>query len=187
MIAWQYYPKSERLPDHLSLVVHAFTSHEPVIRSITGSDESDFSSDRVLAAVGMGLLQIGYQGETSKKAADKIQVPVLFGRNGLVEKSFEADAFDPTTGTVLEIEAGRAVVNNAFLKVLFQACMMQDVNYEAIAVRNIYRGSKDFDRVVSFFDTLYANRRLILPLRGILIIGYQPVSDGDARRWLASG
>src|SRR5829696_1010874 len=167
MIAWQYYPKSDCLPDHLGLVVHAFTNHEPVIRSITGGDESDLSSDRILAAVDMDLLQLGYQVETSKKAADKIQVPVLFGRNGLVEKSFEADAFDPATGTVLEIEAGRAVVNNAFLKDLFQACMMQDVYYAAIAVRNVYRGSKDFDRVISFFETLYASRRLTLPLKGI--------------------
>lgn len=73
---------------------------------------------------------------------------------------------------MLEIEAGRAVVNNAFLKDLFQACMMQDVNFAAIAVRNVYRGSRDFERVVSFFDTLYASRRLTLSLKGILIIGY---------------
>jgi hypothetical protein len=172
MIAWQYYPKSDSLPDHLGLVVRAFAVQEPEIRSIIGNDESGLSSDRVLAAVGTDLLQLGYRVETSKKAADKIQVPVLFGRNGLVEKSFEADAFDPTTGTVLEIEAGRGVVNNAFLKDLFQACMMQDVNYAAIAVRNVYRGSRDFERVISFFDTLYASRRLTLPLAGILIIGY---------------
>lgn len=72
MIAWQYYPKSDRPPDHLGLVVHAFMSHEPVIRSITESDESDLSGDRALTEVGMDLLQLGYQVETSKKAADKI-------------------------------------------------------------------------------------------------------------------
>ncbi len=108
----------------------------------------------------------------SKKAIDKIQVPVLFGRNGQVEKSFEADAYDPTTGTVLEIEAGRAVVNNAFLKEVFQACLMQDVDFAAIAVRIVYRRSRDFDRVVTFFDTLYASRRLTLPLKGVPVIGY---------------
>ena len=156
----------------LSLVVRAFTDQGPLIRSSLGSDESDLSSNRVLAAVSAELLQLGYRVETSKKFADKIQVPVLFGRNGLVEKAFEADAYDPATGTVLEIEAGRAVANHAFLKDLFQACMMQDVNYAAIAVRIVYRGSKDFDRVISFFDTLYASRRLTLPLRGVLIIGY---------------
>jgi hypothetical protein len=172
MIAWQYFPKSDRLPDHLGLVVRAFTTLEPTIRSFVGCDESNLSSDGVLAAVSTELLQLGYRVETSKKAVDKIQVPVLFGRNGVVEKAFEADAYEPTTGTVLEIEAGRGVANNAFLKDLFQACMMQDVSYAAIAVRNMYRESKDFDRVISFFDTLYASRRLTLPLQGVLIIGY---------------
>ena len=125
-----------------------------------------------MAALSADLLRLGYRVEVSKKSIDKVQVPVLFGRNGQVDKSFEADAYDPATGTVLEIEAGRAVVNNAFLKDLFQACMMQDVDYAAIAVRIVYRRSKDFDRVATFFDTLYASRRLRLPLKGVLVIGY---------------
>lgn len=172
MIAWQYYPKSDGLPAHLLLVVNAFIAHEPAIGSIVGSGESDLSSNRVLETIAPELLQLGYRVETSKKASDKIPVPVLFGRNGQIEKSFQADAYDPTTGTVLEIEAGRGVVNNGFLKDLFEACMMQDVNYAAIAVRNVYRRTRDFDRVLSFFDTLYASRRLTLPLTGVLIIGY---------------
>jgi hypothetical protein len=172
MINWQYYPKSDSLPDHLGLVVRAFTVHEPEIRSLVGTAESELSSNLVLAAISDDLVKIGYRVEASKKAADKIQVPVLFGRNGFVEKSFEADAYSAENGTVIEIEAGRAVVNNAFLKDLFQTCMMQDVRYAVIAVRNIYRRSRDFDRVVSFFDTLYASSRLKLPLDGVLIIGY---------------
>ncbi len=50
--------------------------------------------------------------------------------------------------------------------------MMHEVNYLAIAVRNIYRGSNDFEKVRTFFDTLYASNRLKLPLDGVLIIGY---------------
>lgn len=50
--------------------------------------------------------------------------------------------------------------------------MMQDVDYLAIAVRNVYRGNKDFETVLKFFDTLYASNRLTLPLKGILVIGY---------------
>jgi hypothetical protein len=41
-----------------------------------------------------------------------------------------------------------------------------------IAVRNDYRGSDDYSKVVSFIDTLYASQRLNLPLTGILIVGY---------------
>jgi hypothetical protein len=99
-------------------------------------------------------------------------VPVLFGLNGKVSKSFDADAYHPDEGFVIEIEAGRAVSNYQFLKDLFQACMMHDVSYLAIAVRNSYRTSNDFEKVQSFFDTLYASNRLTLPLKGILIIGY---------------
>lgn len=49
---------------------------------------------------------------------------------------------------------------------------MQGVDYAAIAVRRNYRDSPDFERVVSFVDTLYASDRLHLPLTGLLIIGY---------------
>jgi hypothetical protein len=51
---------------------------------------------------------------------------------------------------------------------------MHDVEYLviAIAVRNIYKSGKDFEKVISFLDTLYASNRLKLPLSGILIIGY---------------
>ena len=50
--------------------------------------------------------------------------------------------------------------------------MMQDVDYLVIAVRNIYNKSSDFDKVCKFFDALYASDRLVLPLKGILVIGY---------------
>lgn len=100
---------------------------------------------------------------------------MLFGENGSVEKSFDADAHDAQRRMVLEIEAGRAVANNQFLKDLFQACMMHDVEYLGIAVRQVYEGGgalKDYERVVTFIDTLYASRRLSLPLAGIVVIGY---------------
>jgi hypothetical protein len=87
-------------------------------------------------------------------------------------RSFDADAYHAETRTVLEIEAGRAFTNYQFLKDLFQACMMVDVDYLAIAVRHVYKGTKDFAKVTLFFDTLYASRRLALPLNGVLVIGY---------------
>jgi hypothetical protein len=96
----------------------------------------------------------------------------LFGLNGQLEKSFDADAFHKEAGFVVEVEAGRGVVNNQFLKDLFQACMMNDVYYLAIAVRNGYKGNRDFEIVCRFMDTLYASQRLQLPLRGILVLGY---------------
>ena len=103
---------------------------------------------------------------------DKLRVPVLFGRNGAVEKAFDADAFHASEHFVVEVEAGRGVTNYQFLKDLFQACMMHDMKYLGIAVRNTYRRSQDFEKVLMFFDTLYKSNRMTLPLNGVLVIGY---------------
>ena len=63
-------------------------------------------------------------------------------------------------------------INNQFLKDIFQACMMPYVEYLLIAVRNIYRGVRDFETIFTFLETLYINGRLQLPLKGIVLIGY---------------
>lgn len=97
---------------------------------------------------------------------------MLFGRKGKVLKCFNADAHATSEGWVLEVEAGRAIDNNQFLKDIFQACMMHDVLHLAIAVRNVYRDSDDFGKVEGFLETLYVSGRLQLPLKGILLIGY---------------
>jgi hypothetical protein len=167
-IDWQYFPKSDELPGHLKDIVDIFCQNEAAI----SSSQHELPSDDVLAVVRQPLLNKNYRVEISKKSSDIIRVPVLFGRNGNLEKFFQADAYNATTGTVLEVEAGRAYVNYQFLKDLFEACMMHDVDFLAIAVRKTYKGGPDFEKVCSFFDTLYASRRLQLPLKGILVLGY---------------
>lgn len=168
MINWQFYPKSDQIPIHLHEIINVFIEKNEDI----DSKHHQHPSDVVLSNVRIGLENIGFDVERSKLKKDKIHVPVLFGRNGNLEKYFEADGLNPQTSTVIEVEAGRAVTNHQFLKDLFQACMMHNVEYLVIAVRNIYRTNKDFEKVISFFDTLYTNDRLRLPLKGILIVGY---------------
>lgn len=56
--------------------------------------------------------------------------------------------------------------------------MMQGVDYCGIALRNQYIKSRDFERALAFFETLYASQRLQLPLKGILLIGYS-ISDSE--------
>lgn len=168
MIQWIFYPKSNR-PTPLALaVVGAFDAVAHEIDSAV----HDLPSNRVLASVAPQLQIAGFIVELGKKTDEKISVPVLFGLNGRLEKSFDADAYHAEGGFVVEVEAGRGVVNNQFLKDLFQACMMHDVLYLAIAVRNVYRKSRDFEKVCRFFNTLYASQRLQLPIQGILIVGY---------------
>jgi hypothetical protein len=167
MIQWMYFPKSAA-PTPLAREVVSVFEKATTIDSATQAEPSNF----VLAAVAPGLAKLGFTVEMGKKREQKVSVPVLFGLNGRKEKSFDADAHHVAEGFVVEVEAGRGVVNNQFLKDLFQACMMHDVYYLAIAVRNVYGTARDFESVCRFFDTLYSSRRLQLPLRGILVIGY---------------
>lgn len=157
-VQWIYFPKSDPAPDYLRKVCDVFVYHYAEIDSSTKS----LPSNEVLEIVGNSLRQHGFkvEGDTVK-----VSVPVLFGKNGQVEKSFCADAYSFAYKCVLEIEAGRAVDNNQFLKDLFEACMMHDVDYLVIAVRKIYRKRKDFDIVTTFFETLYASCRMCIVAR----------------------
>ena len=107
-------------------------------------------------------------------------MPVLFSENDQVDKFFAADALSEDHKIVIEVEAGRAVRNNQFLKDIFQACMMCEVEYLVIAVLNEYtfntngksQTAHDYQSVKTFLETLYVSNRLHLPLKGILLIGY---------------
>ena len=167
-IQFQYFPKNTKISKDLYDIVEVFKEKY----SIICSPKNELDSNTVLDVISVELTKLGFAIEKSKKKDDKIQVPVLFGRNGLIEKYFDADGYNEEKKIVIEVEAGRAVSNYQFLKDLFQACVMSDIEYLVIAVRNIYRNSQDFDKVITFFDTLYFSGRLILPLKGILIIGY---------------
>lgn len=184
MINFQYYPKNNMVTNNLRNVINVFKQNYDKISSV---NNKTYKSNEVLSICKEGLKNIGYRVESKEDGI--IQVPVLFGRNNTLEKSFRADAYNEDEKTVIEVEAGRGVMNNQFLKDLFQACMMQDVDYLVIALRNEYRINNirttksgdevvkvktnyDFEEVCKFFDALYSTERLKLPLKGILIIGY---------------
>jgi hypothetical protein len=169
MIHWVYFPKSDSPTGMTLKVVEIF---EKVADEIESHSHEGLESNDALRLLALGLKSIGFLVERGKKKGEKIPVPVLFGLQGRPEKTFDVDAYHEEEGFVVEVEAGRGVVNNQFLKDLFQACMMHGVYYLAIAVRNDYRGGNNFLTVKTFFETLYASRRLELPLKGILLIGY---------------
>ena len=50
-------------------------------------------SNTVLKKVRDGLVQIGFNVESSKTKEGKISIPVLFKENGQVDVKFEADAY----------------------------------------------------------------------------------------------
>jgi hypothetical protein len=168
MLQYQFFPRSIGVSVEIRAVIACFEKNITMIDSET----KNLSSNEVLAVLQDDLEQLGFAVERSKKESDKIKVPVLFGLNNRIDKAFNADAVSNDGKIVIEVEAGRATENNQFLKDIFQACMMHDVEYLVIVVRNVYRGHKDFEIIHTFLETLYVSNRLKLPLFGILLIGY---------------
>lgn len=173
MINFQFFPRSRGLDPEMEKIVNVF-------RRVDESSHAQMRSNDMLALVRPHLEEIGFRVERGKHKSEKIDVPVLFGENNEVDKSFWADALNEDKKIVLEVEAGRAVRNNQFLKDIFQASMMFDIEYLVLAVLNEYRFnsgsgvcvSRDYAEVKTFLETMYVSNRLRLPLKGILLIGY---------------
>lgn len=118
MINWVYFPKSSPPPEFGLFIVTLF---EQMADAIDSNRRVDQSSDSVMARLRPGLEKLGFRVEKGKSRENKIVVPVLFGRKGKILKCFNAEAHAVSKGWVLEVEAGRAVDNNQFLKDIFQA------------------------------------------------------------------
>ena len=162
MINFQFYPKNKQITHDLKSVVDVFKAN------VTKFESPKFTleSNEVLNHVANDLKNIGYRVETSKKSSDKILVPILYGLNGQMEQRFDADAYNEEKGIVVEVEAGRAVTNYQFLKDLFEACVMSDVNYLVIAVRNKYRNSLDFKKSYNFFQYVVYFKQITTSFEG---------------------
>ena len=168
MIQYQFYPRSIGVSNEIKSIIEAFK----IVENDIDSNTTTLKSNDVLKILQPHLEAIGFKVERGKGKSDKIDVPVLFGRNNEIDKLFYADALSIDGRIVMEIEAGRATENNQFLKDIFEACMMYGVEYLVLAVRNTYRTHADFDIVSIFLETMYISNRIHLPLTGILLIGY---------------
>jgi hypothetical protein len=168
MIRFQFFPRSQGVVKEIQDVIDCFQIKEAEIDSAT----HHLKSNEVLSRIKKPLNDNGFTVEDGKTATAKIRVPVLYGKNNNIDKEFNADALSGDGRIVIEVEAGRAVDNNQFLKDIFQACMMFGVDYLVLAVRNDYRGNDDFAKIYTFLETLFISNRLHLPLKGILLIGY---------------
>ena len=95
-IEWQLYPKNIPCNKNLRSIIGIF---EQKINSIDSSNHQLASND-VLLVISSDLESLGYKVEKSKLKDDKITVPVLYGRNGRLEKWFDADAYNYDEKTV---------------------------------------------------------------------------------------
>lgn len=172
-ISWSYFPKTDPLPEVLKDSINIFEKNfDQIDSSKNDTITLRLKSDQVLKVVEEDFVKNGFEIETGKKKDEKIRVPVLYGHQGSVSQAFEVDGWHRQNKIVLEIEAGRAYVNHQFLKDIFEASVMDDVDYLVLAVRNIYKNKKDFEIIRDWLDTLYITRRISFDLKGILLVGY---------------
>ena len=109
MINYQFFPRSHGVTKEVQSIIDCFKKIEPTLE-----DGQHRVSNDVLALLRPHLESIGFDVEKGKGHDEKIDVPVLFGENNAIDKSFYADAFNREQGIVIEVEAGRAVRNNQF-------------------------------------------------------------------------
>ena len=162
----KYYYSEQTVPKHLLEVVEAFEKN--VSRFDSEVFDKDITSNFVLESVREDLENLGYKVESGKKDLEKIIFRFITKSRG--EITFHADAYNPEQKTIIEVEAGRAVVNNQFLKDLYQASAIKECDYLVIAVKKVYRKNEDFDKVAKFIDGIFPNP--LVKIKGVLVIGY---------------
>jgi hypothetical protein len=174
---WFYFPARDRPPawafDFVSVV-------ESAERQIGSTSVDSLTSDKVLAALRPGLINLGYEVEAGKKAGQKIRRPVLFGEFGSERLAYEVDGVHDELGVVAEVEAGRGARGNAIFRDLIRASLIVGARYLALGVMLEYRHNQS-GRVVKVqsyreardqLDAIYASGRLQLPFEGVLLFGY---------------
>ncbi len=134
------------------------------------------TSDAVLVSVAPGLAALGFSVEVSKRSADKISRPVLFGEGGAPDVTMDIDGFHDELGIVLEIEAGRAWNSNAVHRDLIRAALIADTRHLMLMVPLIYRSAGSpvapYAKSLDLLESIYASGRLQLPFEGVLLLGY---------------
>ena len=86
-------------PDHLKAIVDVFNQKANIHSSI-----NNLLSNQVLGKISAELKKLSFEVEANK--IDTIEVPVMYGLNGSIEKSFRCGASSNKTKTVLEMESG---------------------------------------------------------------------------------
>jgi hypothetical protein len=174
--SWKYYPPRIRPPGWVAPLIAAFASAASSIESRSIST----SSDSALAALRTSLVALNFEVEAGKAKADKLRRPVLFGEMGHEDLAYEVDAFHAEDGIALEVEAGRGARGNAVYRDLIQTSLLVDARFLVLSVQLAYR-HKTGEREVTvqsyrdtrnLLDAIYASNRLLLPLEGILLVGY---------------
>ena len=114
-----------------------FLKHEDDISTV--NLPKGLTSDQVLSIMRDDLVSLGFEVEAGKKAEQKIKRPVFFGENAAPSLQYEIDAYHADWRAGLEIEAGRAWMQNAVYRDLIEALVMVRLDHLILAVPNIYK------------------------------------------------
>jgi hypothetical protein len=171
-----YFPRWQAAPAWVAQVVQVFAGQQPVIDTATLANTSDV----VLQLVRPGLETLGFQVEAGKLRENKLFRPVFFGENGQPERQYQIDSYHPQERIALEVEAGRSTMGNAIYRDIVQMSLLVDVDYAVVAVPVAYRyqsggratTADSYRECRAILDAIYGGRRLELPFKGFLLIGY---------------
>lgn len=175
MINHFYFKKKQSLPKCLEVSLKIFKKNYNKINS-EGKVSWQYNSNKVLSILSKDFEQAGFRIETNKK--NKISLKVKY-KNQDKLKTFDVDGLNSKDKIILEVEAGRAYANNQFLKDVFEASVMEEVDYLILAVKNVYTFGKkkktnsyDYNKIYQWLDILYSSKKITLDLKGILLVGF---------------
>ncbi len=172
----KFFPTTHTMTPELYAVIKCF---EEKVQEITSSDNLHLTSNQVLAILQEPLERIDFKVEKGKCKGERIELSVVTNDNGV--KTFFVDALSKDGKTIIEIESGRGVHGYQFLKDIFSAFILPDVEYLVIAVLQEYKSrkssskrpaTKDYDVACAYLDALFSSPKFTPPLKGILIVGY---------------
>ncbi len=170
---WIYFPTRSRPPAWATEFIAVVAEHRAEIDSRA---TSGVRSDQVLAELRPGLELLGYRVEMSKRRADTVRRPVLFGDQGAEVVTYEVDAVHDELGILVEIEAGRGAMSNAVYRDLVHASLIVDARYLALGVMSEYRytggTARSYRDARDLLQAIYGSGRLELPFEGVLLFGY---------------
>lgn len=88
MIRYQFFPRSNGITEEMKVIIDCFK----IVDKDISSNNLKLNSNQVLEKLRPHLESINYVVETGKSKNSKIHVPVLFGYDNQIDKSFNADA-----------------------------------------------------------------------------------------------
>jgi hypothetical protein len=136
---WRFFPAFQPPPEWVHELIGVLASNRAAIDSMV-EHAIRMESNAVLSVLADDLKhKMGFTVERGKNRLGKIPRPVFFGDEGSYLRTYEIDAFEPTSGIALEVEAGRATMGNAIYRDLIQGALMVDARFLALAVPMEYR------------------------------------------------